>query len=319
MATYIIRRLIHGFGILILVSLLVFFVMRLLPGDPLIIYIAQTAELDTMPPEMIDKLRYEFGLDKPVMIQYINWVWGIIHGDFGTSIFYREKVGTLMLERFPITIYLGSLAMIFSGIIGIAAGLITAVRRGKWFDKVITPLTYIGITIPVFWLGILLIYLFGLKLRLLPLSGYTSPFVDFWMSIKQVIMPVFCLSIFGVAGNTRQMRSSMLEIISQDYIRTAWSKGLPEHTVILRHALKNSMIPIITLMGLSVGFIFSGSVLVETVFAIPGIGRLLVSSIFGQDYVVVQAITLVITVTILVINLLVDISYGWLDPRIRYS
>jgi len=304
---------------LVLVTLAVFFVMRLLPGDPLLIFMAQSAELDVMPREALEQLRHEYGLDRPIMVQYVHWVWGILRGDFGTSIFYREKVGTLMLERFPITLHLGLLALICSVSVGLAIGLIAAIRRGKWPDKVLTPLTYLGVTVPVFWLGILLIYFFGLKLRWLPIAGYTSPLDDFWLSTQQVIMPVICLSIYGLASNARQMRSSMLEVIHQDYIRTAWAKGLSEHRIILRHALKNSLIPIITLMGMGVGMIFGGSVIVETVFAIPGIGRLLVSSIFGQDYVVVQAITFVIASIVLVVNLLVDISYAWFDPRIWHG
>jgi len=305
--------------VLILVTLMVFFVMRLLPGDPILIYVAQTAEFEAMPQERVDELRAEFGLDKPVMVQYANWVGGIFQGDFGTSIFYHEDVGTLMLERFPITIHLGLLSLIVGAVLGVLAGMLTAVRRGKWLDKIVTPLTYVGLTIPVFLLGILLIYAFGVKLGWLPISGYTSPLDDFWLSTRQVIMPVFCLAIFGVAANARQMRSSMLEVTRQDYIRTAWSKGLGERAVVMRHMLKNSLIPVITLMGVSVSIILGGSVLVERVFAIPGVGSLLVSSIFGQDYVVVQAITVIFAVIILLVNLIVDISYAWLDPRIRYG
>ena len=305
--------------ILILVSLLVFFIMRLLPGDPLIIYISQSAQIEAMPPEMIEQLRHEFGLDKPLMIQYVNWVGDVFTGNFGQSIYYHEKVGTLMKERFPITVHLGVVAFIIGALFGILAGLMAAVRRATWTDKIVTPFTYVGITIPVFWLGILMIYLFGLKLQWLPISGYTSPFEDFWLSTRQIIMPVICLAVFPLAANARQMRSAMLEVVRQDYIRTAWSKGLRERRVIIIHALKNSLIPVITLMGIGVGVIFGGSVLVETVFAIPGVGRLLVSSIFGQDYVVVQAITFVIAVIVLLVNLLVDISYGWFDPRIRYG
>ena len=319
MTTYIIRRLIQSLFVLILVTLIVFFVMRLLPGDPLLLYMSQSAELETMPPEMLDKLRHEFGLDKPVMVQYIVWLSDILKGDFGTSIFYHEKVGKLMLERFPVTLHLGLLAWLTSATLGIIAGLLAAVRRGKWVDKVVTPLTYIGVTIPVFWLGILLIFTFGLKLSWLPISGYTSPLDDFWLSTRQVVMPVICLAVFGLAANARQMRSSMLDVIQQDYIRTAWSKGLRERIIVIRHALKNSLIPVITLMGISISIIFGGSVLVETVFAIPGVGRLLVSSIFGQDYVVVQAISFVVALVVQMSNLIVDISYGFLDPRIRYS
>jgi len=319
MTVYIIRRLLIALVVLILVTLIVFFVMRLLPGDPVLIYVAQTAEFEAMPQEKIDELRAEFGLDKHIMVQYGNWVLGIFRGDLGTSIFYREDVGELMWERFPITIHLGVLSLIFSAVFGVLAGMLAAVRRGKWLDKMVTPLTYVGLTIPVFLLGILLIYLFGVKLGWLPISGYTSPLDDFWLSTQQVIMPVFCLAIFGVAANARQMRSSMLEVTRQDYIRTAWSKGLSERKVIIGHALKNSLIPVITLMGVSVSIIFGGQILIERVFAIPGVGSLLVSSIFGQDYVVVQAITLIIAVIILLANLVVDTSYAWLDPRIRYG
>lgn len=319
MTTYIIRRLIQGVLILIIVSLMVFFVIRLLPGDPLIIYVAQSAQLQAMPPEVIEQLRHQFGLDQPIMMQYLNWIGNIFHGDFGTSIYYHEKVSTLMLERFPVTIHLSIVSLIVGAILGILIGIITGVRRGKWPDKILTPLTYVGITMPIFFLAILMIYIFGLKLRLLPISGYTSPFENFWLNTRQIVMPVICLSFFSIAANARQMRSSMLEVISQDYVRTAWSKGLSERKVILKHALKNSLIPVITLVGVGVGILIGGSVIVETIFAIPGVGRLLVSSIFGQDYVVVQAITLIIAVMILVVNLLVDISYGWFDPRIRYG
>jgi peptide/nickel transport system permease protein len=319
MTTYIMRRLIQAVFILIIVTLLVFFVMRLLPGDPIIIYVAQSAQLEAMPPEMVDELRHKYGLDQPIIIQYFNWVGNIFQGDFGESIFYHEKVGKLMLERFPVTAHLGILALIVGSITGLIAGLLAAVRRGKWLDKIITPLTYVGITIPVFFAAILLIYTVGLRLGWLPISGYTSPLKDFWLSTRQAIMPVFCLAVFSIAANARQLRSSMLEVIGQDYIRTAWSKGLRERSVILRHAMKNSLIPVITLIGLGVGMIFGGSVLIETIFAIPGVGRLMVSSIFGQDYVVVQAITFAIAVIVLLVNLAVDISYGWLDPRIRYG
>lgn len=319
MTTYIIRRLVQALFILIIVTLMVFFVMRLLPGDPIIIYVAQSAQLEAMPPEMVDELRAQFGLDKPIMVQYANWMLGILQGDFGTSIYYHEDVGKLMAERFPVTAHIGGLALIVGAVLGLLAGLLAAIRRGKWVDKVITPLTYIGITIPVFFIAILMIYFFGLKLGWLPIYGYTSPLKDFWLSTRQLVMPVICMAVFGIAANARQMRSAMLEVIRQDYIRTAWSKGLSERAVIMRHALKNSLIPVITLMGLGVGIIFGGSVIIETIFAIPGIGRLMVNSIFGQDYVVVQAITFFMALIILVINLIVDISYAWLDPRIRYG
>lgn len=319
MTTYIMRRLIQAVFVLILITLMIFFVMRLLPGDPVLIYVARLVDLENMTPEMLAQVRHEFGLDKPIMVQYVNWVANVFRGEFGTSIFYREKVSILMRERFPITVHLGILAIILGAVLGVLAGMLAAIRRGKWVDKVVTPLTYLGITIPVFWLGILLIYAFGLKLRWLPIAGYTSPLENFWLSTRQLVMPVICLAVFGLAANARQMRLAMLETIRQDYVRTAWAKGLSERVIIMKHALKNSLIPVITLMGMGVGIVFGGSVLVERVFAIPGVGRLLVDSIFGHDYVVVQAITFVIATVVLMVNLIVDISYSWFDPRIRYG
>jgi len=305
--------------VLFIITWIIFFVMRLLPGDPILIYVGQQSSIQAMPPEQIEALRHQYGLDDNLAVQYIKWIGGIFRGNFGQSIYYHEDVGKLLAERLPKTLYIGFVSLVFGSLVGIFIGLWAGIRRGKWPDRIVTPLTYIGITIPVFWLGILMIYLFGLKLHWLPTSGYTSPFSDFILSTRQLIMPVFCSSLFAIAANARQMRSSMLETISQDYIRTAWSKGLRERTVVIKHALKNSLIPVITLIGLGVGMIFGGSVLIETIFAIPGVGRLLVSSIFGQDYVVVQGITLVISVSILLANLLVDISYVWFDPRIRYG
>jgi peptide/nickel transport system permease protein len=319
MTAYIIRRLIQGIIVLILMTLIVFFAMRLLPGDPLTIFIGEQASSGAMSEEQMESLRHEYGLDKPVMVQYFDWFGGLFRGNLGTSIYYHEDVGTLLGERFPITLHLGFVAFILSNIFGILLGLLAGIRRGTWIDAVSTTLANIGITIPVFWLGVLLIYFFGLKLHWLPIYGYTSPFEDFWLNTKQIIMPVICLAISGMAFTARQMRSAVLEVIRQDYIRTAWSKGLSERTVIMKHALKNSIIPVITLMGIGLGMVFGGAVLVETVFAIPGIGRLLVTSVFAQDYVVVQSGTLVIAALIILCNLIVDISYGWLDPRIRYN
>jgi peptide/nickel transport system permease protein len=319
MITYIIRRLLWATVILIMLTLLVFFAMRLLPGDPLLIYVARSQGLASMPPEALAKLRAEYGLDKPIMVQYFNWVGNVVRGNFGTSIYFHEDVGKLLLKRFPITIYLGTLSFIIATIVGTLTGLLAALRRSKLADQIVTPLSYIGITVPIFWLGILMIYLFGLKLRWLPIAGYTSPLDDFWLSTKQIIMPVICLAIADIAALSRQMRSSVLEVIRQDYIRTAWSKGLRESIIVMRHVLKNSLIPVITLMGIAISLIFGGSVLVESVFNIPGIGRLMVQSIFAQDYVVVQSCALVFGVIIVLTNLMVDISYGWLDPRVRYG
>ncbi|MCX7911511.1 MAG: ABC transporter permease [Dehalococcoidales bacterium] len=318
MTAYIIRRLVWAVIILFMLTIAVFFAMRLLPGDPLMIYVAQS-QLSSIGPEAMEKLRVEYGLDKPLIVQYFSWAGKVIKGDLGRSIFHNESVGKLIAWRLPITAHIGIVSFVVASILGALSGLLAGLRRGRLADQIVTPLAYVGITVPVFWLGILLIWVFGLKLGWLPIGGYTSPFEDFWMSTKQLVMPVVCESVLGLASMSRQMRSAVLEVTRQDYIRTAWAKGLRERAVVFRHMLKNCLIPIVTLMGFAIGTIFGGSVLVETVFNIPGMGRLMVNSIFNQDYVVVQATTLIFGAIVLVVNLLVDISYGWLDPRIRYS
>jgi len=214
---------------------------------------------------------------------------------------------------------LGIKSFVIYNILGVVMGMIAALRRGKWLDTLATILSYIGVSIPVFWLGILLIYIFGLRLDWFPIIGYTLPTENLLKNIHQSVLPVFCLSLMGWAVIARQTRSSVLEVISQDYIRTAWSKGLTERAVIMKHVLKNSLIPVITVMGIGLGLMFGGQVFIEQVFAIPGVGRLLVSSVFAQDYQVVQSATLIIAAIVIFVNLIVDISYGWFDPRIRYG
>src|SRR4030042_2103130 len=225
MSAYIIRRLFQGVLILLIMTLIVFFAMRLLPGDPLVIFMGQQASSGSMSQEQMESLRHEFGLDKPIIVQYFSWMGGLFRGDLGTSIYYHEDVGKLLAERFPITLHLGLLAFIISNVVGILLGLLAAIRRGTWIDTVSTTIANIGITIPQFWLGILLIYSLGLRFGWLPIYGYTSPTEDFWLNTRQIIMPVICLAITGMAYTARQMRSAMLEVIRQDYIRTAWSKG----------------------------------------------------------------------------------------------
>ncbi|HEY96649.1 MAG: peptide ABC transporter [Dehalococcoidia bacterium SG8_51_3] len=319
MTAYIIRRLIIAVVILIIVTLIVFFVMQLLPGDPLVIFLGQQAGTGSMSQEQLEQLYIRYGLDKPLIVQYWNWISGVVKGNMGESIYYHENVGKLLLERFPVTLDLGIKSFIIYNILGIVMGMVAALRRGKWLDTFATLLSYIGVSIPVFWLGLLLIYLFGLRLDWFPIAGYTLPTEDLWKNLHQSVLPVFCLSLMGWAVIARQTRSSVLEVMSQDYVRTAWSKGLTERKVIMRHILKNSLIPVITIMGIGLGLMFGGQVFIEQVFAIPGVGRLLVGSIFAQDYQVVQSATLVIATIVILINLIVDISYGWLDPRIRYG
>ncbi len=319
MVTYIIRRILMGILVLILVSLVVFFALRLLPGDPALIYVSGQSGGQGVTEERLQEVRKEFGLDKPIPVQYWNWVKGVVTGDLGTSIRYQQDVGKLFAQRFPVTLILGFFSVIVSTILGIFFGLVAAIRRGGWIDTLVTFLSYIGLTIPVFLLAFVLIYVLGFKLHWLPIVGWTPPWKDFGMSVKQSIMPVICLATIPLAVTARQMRSSVLEVNNMDYIRTAWSKGLRERVIVTRHILKNSLIPVVTMVGIGVGIIFGGAVIEETIFGIAGVGQLLATSVFARDYVVIQGGALVIATIIVVVNIIVDISYGGLDPRIRYE
>ena len=318
MITYIIRRLIQAVFILLILTFVVYGVMRLVPGDPLLMYLTAT-DIEALSPEAMEQARIELGLDKNLVIQYVTWLGDVFQGDWGKSFHYKTPVLDLIGERFPVTTHLAVVSFVFSTIIGISLGIIAAVRRGRWADMLATLAANTAITIPIFWLGMILILIFGLFLDLLPTAGYTPPGEDFWLSTQKIVMPVICLMIGSLGANARLTRTSMLEVIRQDYIRTAWSKGLKERVIIIKHALKNSLIPVVTVMGLQVRFIFGGAVLVEQVFAIPGMGRLLVDAVIGKDFLVVQGCVLVIGIIVVGVNLLVDISYGWLDPRVRYD
>ncbi len=317
MTTFIIRRLIQAVIVLILVTIIIFIAMRFV-GDPILLIVTEQ-ELGEATEQQIADLRHQFGLDRSIIVQYFDWLGGVVRGDLGISIQKRTPVIDEIVRRVPITLHLGIIAFILSTIIGIPIGVICAVRRGTIIDTVLTVAANAGITVPSFWLGYLMMYFFAYYHRWLPVMGYTSPFEDFGMSTRQLIMPVICLCVFPLAAAVRQTRSSMLEVMRQDYIRTAWSKGLRERSIIIGHGLKNGLIPVLTLEGFSIGHILGGSVLIETVFNIPGMGRLAVSSVWTQDYPYVQAVSLIIAAMVILTNLLVDIAYGWLDPRIRYG
>jgi peptide/nickel transport system permease protein len=319
MAAFIVRRTAVGLITLIIVSMILFFVMRLLPGDPLSIFIGRSAASGIASSKQIETLRVEYGLDKPLPVQYLRWLGGVLRGDLGTSIFYHENVGKLILERLPMTVFLDIWALLLSTVLGVALGTAAAAGRGTWIDALIGLGANVGIAAPPFLLGILMIYFFGVRLGWLPIAGYTLPWDNIWLSLRQSVMPVICLSLFNISAMERQMRSSMLEVIGQDFVRTARAKGLGEARVLSRHVFKNSLIPVITLFGGLIGYVIAGSVVVEQVFAIPGVGRLLVSSILSQDYVVIQSSFMIIALVIVTANLLVEISYAWIDPRIRYS
>jgi len=318
MIPFIIRRILQSLIVLILVSGMIFFILRMLPGDPVTIYMSQSAYAHASA-EQIAAVKHEFGLDRPVIVQYASWISNIFQGDFGKSIVKRQPVFDSIRDALPKSLHLGILSFIISNSLGIPIGVICAARRGKRIDTVLTVLSNIGITAPTFWVGILLMYIFSVWLGWLPSIGYTSPFDNFGLSTKQLIMPVFCLSLFPLASTVRQTRSAMLEVIAQDYIRTAWSKGLKERSVIFRHALKNGILPVVTLAGINLTLIVGGEVIVETVFGIPGIGYLAVDTLLTRDYPTVEAVILVVATAVVLSNLIVDITYGLLDPRIVYK
>jgi peptide/nickel transport system permease protein len=317
MTSFIVRRLLLSIIVLLVVSVMIFALMRLLPGDPLRLYLG--SQMQAYDEETLEYYRHEYNLDKPLVTQYFIWMGGVIHGDLGRSITWRQDVSTMIAQRMPVTFNIGLISVIVSCILGIGFGVICAIKRGKWPDTLFSVIANLGITLPNFWVGILLIYIFALKMGVLPTYGYTSPFENLGLNIQKLIMPVFCLSVFGTAGLTRQTRSSILEVSRQDYIRTAWAKGLRERVIIVRHMIKNGLIPVVTTLGIQVSYMFGGAVLVETVFAIPGMGLMMRDAILAMDYQVVQGGVLVIALFIILVNLMVDLLYGWIDPRIRLS
>ncbi len=318
MTTYIIRRLLHALLVVLIVSFIVFFLMRLLPGDPILMYVT-SGDLQDFSMEEVEHLKRQLGMDKPLLFQYIDWLIKVVQGDLGKSILHgydvREEIG----NRLPITLYIGLIAFAIGCIIGPLLGVISAVRRGKWTDNVVTVAANVGITAPPFWIGIILIYIFGLYLGWLAVYGYTSPLEDIGRNLQQTIMPILVLATFPIASAARQTRSSVIEVMQQDYIRTAWAKGLSERVIIIRHILKNALMPVVTLQGMLLRNIIGGSVIIETVFVIPGMGHLVVGAMLAQDYPVVQGVVMVVALTVVISNLIVDILYGWLDPRIQYE
>lgn len=314
MGTYILRRLLLTLVVLFFVTLIVFMIIQLLPGDPAQIMLGTDAT-----PEEIETLREEMGLNDPLIVQYFRWLGKAITGDLGTSLFYNQEVLKMIGDRLPITLTIGILAILVTVLLGIPLGVLAAVKRGSKIDSAIVVLANIGVATPNFWLAVVGVYIFSISLGWLPVTGFVSPFEDPMLSFKHLIMPVLILGTSSMASIVRQTRSAMLEVIRQDYIRTARSKGLKEGTIIFRHALRNALIPVVTLLGLSLGNVVGGTVIIETVFNIPGMGRFLVTSIFQKDYIVVQGCVLIIAASVAFFNLVVDVVYSVIDPRIRYD
>jgi peptide/nickel transport system permease protein len=289
-------------------------IMQLLPGDPARIMLGLDAS-----EEQIEQFRKEMGLDKPIPVQYMTWLGGVITGDLGRSIVQRNDVSQMILSRLPVTLQLGVYAIAMALIISIPAGIIAAVKRGTAIDSVIVFLCNTGLSVPNFWLAILAVYLFSMTLGWLPVHGYVPLGEDVVGHLKHIFLPALILSTNSLAALTRQTRSAMLEVIRQDYIRTARSKGLAEKYILMKHAFRNALIPIITVLGLALSSTIGYTVLIETVFNIPGMSRLLVNSLFSQDYPVVQGCVLIIGIIVSVINLVVDMMYRYVDPRVRFD
>lgn len=314
MLRHIIARLLLMIPVLFFISLMVFTIMHLIPGDPTYVMLGEEVS-----EEAAENLRKELGLDKSLPVQYFNWIRKALRGDLGRSINNNIKILPAILTRLPVTIYLAASAIIFSILIALPVGIIAGVKPKSAMDVVSTMLAMGGIAMPSFWLGILLIFFFSLKLELLPISGYVSPREDLWDSLLHMILPAITLGASLAATNTRFIRSSMLEVMHKEYITTAKAKGLRDFNVIRVHALKNALIPVVTMIGLQLGLLFGGALVVETIFAIPGLGRLIVDAIFARDFPMVQGVVLFMAVFVLFANFIVDILYSFLDPRIRLS
>ena len=312
MISYLLSRLATAVIVVFVASLIAFTIMHLQPGDPVRAALGSEA-----PQAEVDRVRHEVGLDLAPPQQYLRWLGRAVQGDFGRSISLQQSTGSLIAAALPITLYLGLLALLLSLVLSIPLGTLGAIRRGSALDSAITVLATAGLAMPSFWIGIIGIYFLAFQLRLLPVQGFTSPMVNLPVSLHQAVLPVVLLALGPLASLTRQMRSAMLEVVGLEYIRTARAKGLGELVLLHRHALKNALIPVITLLGLQVRNLIGGSVIVEQLFNIPGMGRLLVRSVTDKDFPVVQANILVVAVVVVLASLIVDIAYGYLDPRIR--
>jgi peptide/nickel transport system permease protein len=306
MTHFIIRRLLMSVLTLFGVSVIVFMLLHLSPGDPVLLLLPEDA-----PREYVERLRHELGFDSPLYVQYGVFVIKALQGDMGTSLFYKKPAMGIVLEFLPATIQLTMAALLISLVVAFPMGILSAIKRDSVWDYTGMFLATIGQATPVYWLGIMMILVFSVKLHVLPSSGRGG--------LENLIMPAIALGAPLMAIVTRMIRSGMLDILGEDYVRTARAKGLPEWVVLYRHAMRNMLIPVVTVVGLQLGSLLGGAVITETVFAWPGVGRAVVTAIGARDYPLVQAATLLVSLYFVVINLLLDILYAWLDPRIRFS
>ncbi len=308
---YLIHRLFYLIPVLFMMSIIVFASLHLMPGDAADLMLGQQATAQ----EKINLYR-KLGLDRPLVYQYLNWAGGVLKGDFGNSLVTSQPVLPTILERLPASMLLGSAAALLSMIIGVAVGILAAVNRGSLKDLFALILALLGVSVPIFWLGVLLIMIFSLRLNLFPSIGHVSLFTDIGEGLRHLALPALTLGTNMAGSMARVTRSEMIEQLNKEYVTTAWAKGLPDKIVICKHALRNALIPVVTLTGIQLGAMMGGTVVVETIFGWPGVGSLLMDAILGRDFVLAQGTVLFIAGIFVVVNLMVDITYTLLDPQI---
>jgi len=317
-ARYIVQRIWQLIPVLLLVSMAVFLIVRIIPGDPVLVMMGIDAEeRSRISDEQYHAVQQQLGLDRPIYVQYLSWLKRIIQGDMGLSLSSRRPIFETIFERFPATIYLAIAALLTGVAIAIPAGVIAAMRQNTGVDYAAMGFALWGIAMPNFWLALMLIVLFSVKLGWFPSIGYASPFENPLLFLRHAVLPAIVMGTELAAPLTRYVRAEMLEQLRQDYVRTAWAKGLPSRMVIVKHALRNSLIAAVTVVGLQTARLLGGATIIETVFSWPGVGRLLIDGIYSRDYPIVQGAVLLIAVTYVFINLIVDLFYKWLDPRIK--
>ena len=313
MAKYIIRKVLQAVVVMLLVTFVSFMLIDIMPGDAAVIYLGT----DASDPVLLAETRAALNLDKPLPIQWFLWVKNALRGEFGNSFYYKIPVSEMIGDRIGITFSHGLVALIFSIIVGLFLGILAATHRNRFWDNFINVLANIGISAPSFWMSILFIYLFAMALKILPVQGYVDPKVDFKDSLVHMIGPCFIMSLSSIATITRQTRASVLDVLNEDYVRTARSKGLKGRVILLKHVLKNALIPVLTVLGISIASLFGGSVMIEQIFNIPGMGQLVNAAVMNRDIPIIQAYIVIISFVIIISSLLVDIAYGIVDPRIR--
>ena len=316
MTSYIIKRLLDLVFVLFGVSLLVFMMLRFIPGDAVEIMLGANVDIS---PERVAALRSQLGLDLPLYEQYASWLGGVLRGNFGTSIWTGKPVLAEILARLPVTLEITLLALLFALIVSFPLGVLAARARGTWGDTLVRVLSIIGLTLPSFWVGVLLLYFVTLNFPSFPVIGFVSFADDPLGNLARLSLPIFAVSLPIIAGLSRILRSSLLEVMNADFIRTARAKGVKPQTLLYKHALRNALIPVVTIIGVQLGYLLSGVVVIEQVFAIPGLGRLIIGAVNERNYPLVQGTILIITLVFVLVNLVVDLTYALIDPRVEYA